>query len=106
MIVKHFSQNPKTHPFTITLSSLFSYFQKIMIYHTLEKKNKQYVASMLGIHPFFIQEYEIASKNYSINKLLDIFSFLREYDIKSKGIQNRSTENSELLKELSYKILQ
>ena len=38
-IIKHFSENPKNHPFVLTISNIFS-FQKIMIYHNLKDKSK------------------------------------------------------------------
>lgn len=53
-IIKHFSENPKNHPFVLTISSLFSYFQKIMIYHNLKDKSKNSAASALGVNPFFV----------------------------------------------------
>lgn len=104
-IIKHFSENPKSHPFVLTISSLFSYFQKIMIYHNLKDKSKNNAASALGVNPFFVSTYQIASKNYSMSKLFKIFTYLKEYDLKSKGINNPSTNESELLKELTFKIL-
>lgn len=104
-IIKHFSENPKNHPFVLTISSLFSFFQKIMIYHTLTNKNKNHVAAELGINPFFVSSYQKSSRNYSINKLFQIFTYLKEYDLKSKGVKNPSTHESELLKELTFKIL-
>ena len=104
-IIKHFSENPKNHPFVLTLSSLFSYFQKIMIYHSLKDKSKGNVRSNLGINPFFVNSYQTAAKNYSMSKLFKIFTFLKEYDLKSKGVNNTSTNDIELLKELTFKIL-
>lgn len=104
-IIKHFSENPKNHPFVLTISSLFSYFQKIMIYHNLKDKSKNSVASALGVNPFFVSSYQIAAKNYSMSKLFKIFTYLKDYDLKSKGLNNPSTNESELLKELTFKIL-
>ena len=104
-IIKHFSENPKKHPFVLTLSSLFSYFQKIMIYHSLKDKSKGNVAANLGINPFFVDSYRSAAKNYSSKKLFHIFKYFKEYDLKSKGINNQSTKQNELLRELIYKIL-
>lgn len=104
-IIKHFSENPKNHPFVFTISSLFSYFQKIMIYHNLKDKSKNSAASALGVNPFFVSSYQIAAKNYSMSKLFKIFTYLKDYDLKSKGLNNPSTNESELLKELTFKIL-
>ena len=104
-IIKHFSENPKNHPFVLTLSSLFSYFQKIMIYHSLKDKSKENVAANLSINPFFVHSYQTAAKNYSMSKLFKIFTLLKEYDLKSKGVNNPSIKDNELLKELTFKIL-
>jgi len=38
-------------------------------------------------------------------ELLDIIKTLKEYDLKSKGVDNISASDGELLKELTYKIL-
>ncbi|MGY8987614.1 MAG: DNA polymerase III subunit delta [Flavobacteriales bacterium] len=104
-IIKHFSDNPKNHPFVLTLSSLFSYFQKVMIYHSLKDKSKNNAASQLGVNPYFLGQYQLAASNYSMSNLFTIFSYLKEYDLKSKGIQNPSVPENELLRELTFKIL-
>ena len=104
-IIKHFSDNPKNHPFVLTLSSLFSYFQKVMIYHSLKDKSKHNAASQLGVNPYFLGQYQLAASNYSMSNLFTIFSYLKEYDLKSKGIQNPSVPENELLRELTFKIL-
>ena len=104
-IIKFFSENPKNHPFVFVLSSLFSYFQKLMIYNNLTDKTKGNVSQSLGINPFFVDSYRSASKNYPPKKLFYIFKYFKEYDLKSKGINNQSTKQNELLRELIYKIL-
>ena len=104
-IIKHFTENQKNHPFVLTISSLFSYFQKIMIYQNLKDKSNKNAASELGVNPFFISQYQTAAKNYSMSKLFKIFTYLKENDLKSKGIGNPSTPEGELLKELTFKIL-
>ena len=104
-IVNHFSANPKAHPLVVTLGMLFSFFQKIMTYHSLKDKSKNSVAAQLKVNPYFVQQYNRAAYNYSQNKLFDIFTLLKVYDLKSKGVNNTSTNDGELLKELVYKIL-
>ena len=76
-----------------------------MIYHSLKDKSKGNVASNLGINPFFVNSYQTAAKNYSMSKLFKIFTLLKEYDLKSKGVNNPSSKDNELLKELTFKIL-
>jgi DNA polymerase III subunit delta len=104
-IIHYFAQNPKDHPFVMTISSLYGYFNKVLIGHFAIDKSKSGLASALGVNPFFVQDYERAMTQYNTAKLKSIFSLLREYDGKSKGIDNASNDDGELLKELVFKIL-
>lgn len=76
-----------------------------MIFHQLNDKSRNNVASALSINPFFVQDYQVAAKNYNLQKLIKIIALLKEYDLKSKGVNNISTSDGELLKELLFKIL-
>lgn len=102
-IVQYFGANPKDNPLIMTTASLYGYFQKILLYHFVPDKSK--AASALGVNPYFIQGYQNAARNYPTAKLKHIFGYLRECDLKSKGIDNASTEDGDLLKEMVFKIL-
>lgn len=103
-ILKYFEANPKEHPFVVNITILFQYFSKLMIYHSLTDKSKQTVASQLGVHPFFVNDYVNAARNFKSNQLKKIFHLLNEYDLRSKGVTNQSTSESELMKEVVLKI--
>ena len=64
-----------------------------------------YKRQKLSVHTFFLKQYNLASSNYSKNKLAKIFGHLREYDLKSKGLGNVSVSDEELLREMIFKIL-
>lgn len=104
-IVNYFSANEKEHPLVMTLSSLFGYFSKILKYHFLQDKSKFAAAQALGVNPYFVEGYAKAAMHYNSAKLKHIFSYLKEYDLKSKGVDNNGIGNGELLKELVFKIL-
>lgn len=104
-IVHHFAKNEKNHPIQATIAILYSFFTSILKYHYIKDKSRNNVASALRVNPFFVSDYEIAGKNYSIKKAVKVIEYLREYDLKSKGVHNVSTPGSELLKELVFKIL-
>ena len=104
-IINHFSENTKNHHIIPILSALFLFFQKIFIYHSLNSKDSKSIANALKVNPFFIGQYQAAAKNYSKNQLLLIFNFLKVYDLKSKGVSNKNTNQSGLLKELVFKII-
>jgi len=105
MIIRYFAENPNDNPITLTIASIFSLFTKILTYHYLIDKSKNNVASVLKIHPFFVRDYEISAMKYNVTKTIQIISFLRTYDMKTKGFGDVSTDQGELLKELVYKIL-
>jgi DNA polymerase-3 subunit delta len=71
----------------------------------LQDKSKQSVANAAGVHPYFAEEYLIAMKNYPMSKLIQIVSYLRETDMKLKGVGAVSISDADLSKELLYKIL-
>ena len=76
-----------------------------MIYQSLKDKSSKNAASALGVNPYFVSQFQTASRNYPMKKLFEIFTYLKEYDLKSKGVNNFSTPEYELLKELTFKIL-
>jgi len=104
-IANYFAASPKENPLVKTILMLFSYFTKLLIYHQLTDKSRNNVASALSVSPLFVRDYEIAGRNYNQKKLAAIISLLHEYDLKSKGVNNVSTEEGELLRELLFKIL-
>jgi DNA polymerase-3 subunit delta len=104
-IINYFSSNEKEHPPVLVISSLFSYFSKILKYHFITDKSKFAAAQALGVNPFFVEGYAKAAGQYNTNKLKHIFSYLKEIDLKTKGVDNSGIENGELMKELIFKIL-
>jgi len=104
-IINYFSANEKEHPSVLVISSLFSYFTKILKYHFIPDKSKFAAAQALGVNPFFVEGYAKAAANYNTNKLKHIFSYLKEIDLKTKGVENSTISHGELFKELIFKIL-
>jgi DNA polymerase-3 subunit delta len=104
-IANYFAASPKENPLVKTIIMLFSYFSKLLIFHQLADKSRTGVASALSVSPGFVRDYEIAARNYNQKKLTVIISLLREYDLKSKGVNTVSTSEGELLRELLFKIL-
>lgn len=104
-IVHYFASNEKENPLVMVVSTLYSYYSKILTAHYAEDKSPNGLAATLKVNPYFVKDYQQAARNYSVPKLKDIFSYLREIDIKSKGVDNISASDGELLKELVFKIL-
>ena len=104
-IAAYFSKNPSKHPLVLTLGILYGLFSKLILYHYLQNKSKENVASVLKVNPYFTSDYQVGASNYSIKKSVEAIAILREYDKKSKGIHSPPIEQGELLKEMLYKLL-
>ena len=103
-IAQYFADNPKDNPLVVTVSLVFGFFVKILKYHGLKDKDPRAAAPVLGVNPFFMKDYEIALRNYSMKKVSSIVASLREIDVKSKGVGANSLSNHDLLKEMLVKI--
>lgn len=104
-IINYFSQNQRINPIVVTISLLNSFFTQLLIYHSLKDKSKNNVAKALGINPYFASDYAVAAKNYPMRKVSQIISYLRQADLKSKGVGATAMPEGEILKELIFKIM-
>ena len=105
-IAKHFAHNPKNYPLVLTLGNLYSFFTKLMKYHFyVNQLSNAQLAGKIGVNPYFLKQYEQASRCYSKGKLAKIFGYLRHYDLMSKGVNNSSVKDDEILKEMIFKIM-
>jgi len=103
-IINYFSENSKNNPLVVTISSLNIFFTQLLFFYGLQDKSKKSVVISLGIKPYFVDEYLVAAKNYPIQKVTSIISFLRDADVKSKGVGANQSQR-DILKELIFKIL-
>jgi len=104
-IVDYFDKNPKANPLVLIFGTLISLFSNILIVHTLDVKSPQNIAKELKINPFFANEYLTAIKNYPLKKTTACISYIRDADLKSKGLNASSlVSNKDILMEMLYKI--
>lgn len=103
-IAENFAQNPKDNPLVMTTGLVFGFFIQLLKYHGLKDKNPKNVASVLGVNPFFLKDYDIALKNYPMKKVSQIIASLRDTDVKSKGVGANSLSQADLLREMLCKI--
>lgn len=105
-IIKYFEENPKTNPIQMTLSVLFNFFSNLMLVYYAPDKTEQGVALQLGLKsPWQAREYLAAVRKFSGVKVMEIIGEIRYCDARSKGVENSSLKDGELLRELIYKIL-
>ena len=104
-IVYYMGKNPKSNPIVMTIGNLYNFFSNVIIYQTMIGQPQQAIASEMGVNPYFIKDFAEAAKFYPLKFATRIISILRETDLKSKGLGANQTNDSELLKEMVYKIL-
>ncbi len=105
-IIFYFCENPKENPLVVIIGFLGTFFSKVLSYHYLKGLERGLQASKLGVNPFFLSQYETASKNYPPNTIPAIISYIRIADMQSKGVDiGPNTSNADILKELVFNII-
>lgn len=105
-IVHYFSENPRDAPFVMVVGNLYNYFSKVYQLSFLQNASPAEQARSLHLRSdWFLKDYNMALRHYPRPKLEQLFALLREYDLKSKGMNSDGVPEGELLKEMVYKIL-
>jgi DNA polymerase-3 subunit delta len=104
-IIHYFGQNPKNHPLIPMIALIYNYFTKVAIVHYNAKANDGELARQIGVNPYFLKEYRIAARNYQIGKVIDCFTYIREADLRSKGVDSGGMDESAILREMIFKIM-
>ena len=90
-------------------SALYTHFYRILKYGALLASNPRpgndQKAKILAVNPYFFQEYDTAVRNYPMKKAMAVIALLKEYDYKGKGGDVGEATPSELMVELTAKIL-
>jgi len=102
-IIHYFESNPKSNPIQMVLPSLYAYFAKLASYISIPDKRN--AASELGMTTWALNDYKEASSKFTAQKVERIIGYIRETDKKSKGVNNASADDGDLMKELVFKIL-
>ena len=104
-IIKYFSENPKATHITIVLANLNNLYQRLFKTHFLKTNDPAKLAGQLKIQTYPAKLILQHIKKHPAKKISQNFSVLREYDLLAKGVGSTGTKDSELMKELIYKLL-
>jgi len=105
-IVCYFAKSPKQNPIQRTLATLFNYFSNLMMAYYAPQKDQAGVAQFLGVYPDWrARDYMDGMRAYSGIKTMQIISAIRATDARSKGVENSSLSDGDLLRELVFFIL-
>lgn len=104
-IVNYFGDNGKDNPLLVTAINLYSFFTKVMKLHCTQDKSQSNLASVLGVNPFFVKDYQLAARHYPPATCIRNISILREYDLKSKGYESGDVSEKDLYREMIFKLM-
>ena len=107
-IVQYFASNPRKNPLPVVIGSLYNYFSKIYLLHFLGQKSEREILDGMKLRSaFFLKEYRHAAKNFNRARTEHVIGLLKEFDLKSKGVEfnNVGKPEGDLLKELVWRIL-
>ena len=103
-IIQFFQSNPKAYPIQKTIALFYSSFLKLIQYHFSPTKNnlKQFNIFNSDAEKTFRE----GVKNYPYSRSTQVIHLLKIYDLKSKGFESCDIPDQELLKELTFRILE
>ena len=101
-ITQYLSRNKKIYPLALILSSLHSYYQKLLLLKGIEKPKD--AVSSIGISPYFLKEYEAAAKRLNMRQISTAMGYVFEADLESKGIKGDNSESNEILETLLLRL--
>lgn len=105
-IQKYFAANPKDNPLVVTTGILYRNFRILMLMAQAKKSGspENMLAKEAGVSPWQAKDYLPALNFFDVGRIARIMSYLREMDLKSKGVNNQGTNDGDLLKETLFKI--
>ncbi len=105
-IFKYLADNIRSNPLIVTISVLFNFYKKLLILKQSAHLSEKEILSRLSLgSPFFLKEYKTAANHYSEPEIIQCIHTLRNFDLRSKGVNNAHTAPEELLKEMQFHLM-
>ncbi len=104
-IAENFAGNTKKNPLIMVVAFLFGFYSKLLLASSSSSRTERDIVSMLKISPFAAKDYMNALQKYSISKIIENISLLKEADLKLKGVNAGSEDEAQILKELVQRLI-
>lgn len=104
-IVNYIERNTKKNPVIPVVAFLYAFFSKLLMASQASDKSEKGLLSVLKISPYAIRDYSQALRIYSSEKIVENISLLKEADLKLKGVNAGSIEDSQVLRELMFRLM-
>lgn len=87
------------------ITPVYNFFERLFIVHSNEFSSDAELSKMMGVNVFFVKDYRLACKNYTMKQVSKKIETIREIDLKGKGVGVGKVSGQELIKELLIRIL-
>ena len=104
-IVNYFESNTKKNPLIPVVAFLYSFYSKLLIASSTSNKDGKSLVNVLKISPYAARDYSDALQNYSSTDLIKCIGAIAEADLKLKGVNSSAVAESQILRELVYKLI-
>jgi len=105
MIRLYFARNPKAGPVPMVISTLFSFFQNMMLGFYSSDRTINGIMKEVGCSYPQAKSVIDGMRQYNARTVMRNISILREFDARSKGGRGGTTPDPDLLQELFYQLL-
>jgi DNA polymerase III subunit delta len=104
-IVNYFERNTRRNPIIPVVAFLYSFFSKLLIAAQATDKSEKALVSVLKISPYAVRDYSQALRQYPALKITENIRYLKEADLKLKGVNAGSAGEGQILRELIYRLM-
>ncbi|MDR1758030.1 MAG: DNA polymerase III subunit delta [Bacteroidales bacterium] len=104
-IVLNFCHNINEHPLPAIIGLLYPFFFNMLAYYLKPDNSPETLTRIYGnVHPYVLKLNEGYARRYSMPEVQRAIAILREFDMKSKGVDSIAP-HEDLLKEMIFKIM-
>jgi DNA polymerase III subunit delta len=104
-MLNYFEGNVKKNPGIPLVAFLFSFFSKLLVAVATGDRSEKGLVTALKISPFAVKDYVNALRNFRHDQIVRNISLLKQADLKLKGVNVGSEDESQILKELVFKLI-
>ncbi len=104
-IADYFARNTKKNPLIMMVAFLYSFYSKLLMAAANSGLSEREMVSALKISPFAAKDYMNALRHYTLPKIIENISLLKEIDLRLKGVNSGSEEDSQVLRELVVRLI-
>ena len=104
-IVNYFESNTRKNPMIPVVAFLYSFFSKLLAASQAQDKSDQGLVSTLKISPYAARDYSHALRQYPAEKIIHNIGFIKEADLRLKGVNSASDTDGQIFRELVFKIM-